>query len=81
MCFEENSKWRKIYPDGNGSGLYGELQHDPRNAGGKTFLFYDLRFKRYRLKRKVGCYSATMRPNGVILSLIILLITMNLPSK
>ena len=37
VCFEENSKWRKIYPDANGRGLYGEMRHDPRNPGKKEF--------------------------------------------
>ena len=39
VCFEENSKWRKIYPGANGRGLYGELRHDPRNLGKKDFYF------------------------------------------
>ena len=37
VCFEENSKWRKIYLDANGRGLYGEMRHDPRNPGKKEF--------------------------------------------
>ena len=37
VCFEENPKWRKIYPDANGRGLYRELRNDPRNPGKKVF--------------------------------------------
>ena len=81
MCFGENSKWRKIYPDGNGRGLFGEMHHDPRNPGKKEFWFSDLRFKSYKPKDKVGCYSATMRPIDIIKIQLILEIIMNLPSK
>ena len=31
VYFEENSKCRKIYPDANGHGLYGEVCHDSQN--------------------------------------------------
>ena len=68
MCFGENSKWRKIYTGANGRGLYGEMRHGPRNPGKKDFLIFDLRFKSYKPKRKVGCYSATMRPTDIIIS-------------
>ena len=66
-CFGENSRWRKIYHGANGRGLYGEMRLDPRNPGKKEFSFSDLRFKSYGPKRKVGRYSATMRPSVVII--------------
>ena len=53
--------------DDNGRGLYGEMRHDPRNPAKNTFWFYDLWFKSYSTKRKVGCYSATMWPTDVII--------------
>ena len=43
------------------------LRHDPREPGEKRFLFYDLQFKSYGPKCKVGFYSATMRQTGVII--------------
>ena len=81
MCFGENSRWRKIDPGANGRGLYGEMRLDPRNPGKKELLFSDLRFKSYGAKRKVGRYSATMRPSDVIIFRFILKIIMNLLSE
>ena len=78
VCFEENSKWRKIYLDANGRGLYREMRHDPRNPGKKEFWFYDLRFESYGAKRKTGRYSATMRPTDLIIFQLILVNVMNL---
>ena len=52
----------KKYPYANGRGLSQNFLHIPRNSGKKEFWFSDIRFKSYRPKRKVGCYSATMRP-------------------
>ena len=65
MCFEENSKWRKMYLDANG--LYGEMRHEPRNPGYKKFRFDDIRFESYGAKRETGRYGATVRPTDVII--------------
>ena len=68
----ESVFWREFkmadnLSDANGRGLYGEMRHDPRNSVKNKFWFYDLWFKSYNAKRKVGCYSATMRPTDVII--------------
>ena len=81
VCFEENSKWRIIYLDANGRGLYGEMRHDPRNPVKNKFWFYDLWFKSYSAKRKVGCYSATMWPTDVIIFLLMFVLIIHLPVK
>ena len=81
MYFVESLKWWKMYPDANGRGLYGEMRHNSRNAGKKYFLFYDLWFMSYRPKRKVCCYSATIRLIDIILSSLICQVIMNLTSK
>ena len=56
MCFEENAKWKKIYLDTNGRGLYGEMRHHPRNRGKINFDFmsYGLRVIGKNVKRPHG---------------------------
>ena len=42
--------------NGYGRGLYGEMRHHSRNPGENIFWFYELRFKSYRVKRKVASW-------------------------
>ena len=81
MCFEGNSKWRKIYREPNGRGLYAKMRHEPRNPGKRSFSFYVLRFESYGAKGKTGHNSATMRPTGVIIFCSVEILALKVPEK
>ena len=78
--------WRKFKMAENQSRgkwvwIYGEMHHDSRNPGKNIFWFYNVWFKSYRTKRKVVCYSATMRPRFVIIFQLKFVFIMHLPFK